>query len=33
MGLAHRRIQHSEAGLNRILTVKYFDDLGFPRLT
>jgi RNA-directed DNA polymerase len=23
---------HSEAGLNRILTVKYFDDLGFPRL-
>lgn len=24
---------HSEAGLNRILTVKYFDDLGFPRLT
>ena len=24
---------HSESGLNRILTVKYFDDLGFPRLT
>jgi RNA-directed DNA polymerase len=24
---------HSEAGLNRILTVKYFDSLGFPRLT
>jgi RNA-directed DNA polymerase len=25
--------RHSEAGLNRVLTVKYFDDLGFPRLT
>jgi RNA-directed DNA polymerase len=25
--------RHSEAGLNRILTVKYFDSLGFPRLT
>lgn len=25
--------RHSEAGLNRILTVKYFDELGFPRLT
>jgi RNA-directed DNA polymerase len=24
--------RHSEAGLNRILTVKYFDALGFPRL-
>ena len=24
---------HSEAGLNRVLTVKYFDDLGIPRLT
>jgi len=24
---------HSEAGLNRVLTVKYFDELGFPRLT
>lgn len=24
---------HSESGLNRILTVKYFDDLGIPRLT
>jgi len=24
--------RHSEAGLNRILTVKYFDELGFPRL-
>jgi RNA-directed DNA polymerase len=24
---------HSEAGLNRILTVKYFDGLGIPRLT
>jgi RNA-directed DNA polymerase len=24
---------HSEAGLNRILTIKYFDGLGFPRLT
>jgi RNA-directed DNA polymerase len=24
---------HSEAGLNRILTVRYFDELGFPRLT
>ena len=24
---------HSETGLNRVLTVKYFDDLGFPRLT
>jgi RNA-directed DNA polymerase len=25
--------RHSEAGLNRILTVEYFDALGFPRLT
>jgi len=25
--------RHSEAGLNRVLTVKYFDDLGIPRLT
>lgn len=24
---------HSEAGLNRVLTVKYFDELGIPRLT
>ena len=24
---------HSEAGLNRVLTVKYFDGLGIPRLT
>jgi RNA-directed DNA polymerase len=24
---------HSEAGLNRVLTVKYFDSIGFPRLT
>lgn len=24
---------HSEAGLNGILTVKYFDDIGIPRLT
>jgi RNA-directed DNA polymerase len=24
---------HSEAGLNRVLTVKYFDNLGIPRLT
>ena len=24
--------RHSEAGLNRILTVDYFDALGFPRL-
>lgn len=24
---------HSEAGLNRVLTVRYFDELGFPRLT
>lgn len=24
---------HSEVGLNRVLTVKYFDDLGIPRLT
>lgn len=24
---------HSEAGLNGILTVKYFDELGFPRFT
>lgn len=24
---------HSEAGLNGVLTVKYFDELGFPRLT
>ncbi len=24
---------HSEAGLNRVLTVKYFDELGVPRLT
>ena len=24
---------HSEAGLNRVLTVKYFDALGIPRLT
>ncbi len=24
--------RHSEAGLNRILTIKYFDALGFPRL-
>jgi RNA-directed DNA polymerase len=24
--------RHSEAGLNRILTVEYFDALGFPRL-
>jgi RNA-directed DNA polymerase len=24
--------RHSEAGLNRILTVTYFDNLGFPRL-
>lgn len=23
---------HSKAGLNRILTVKYFDNLGVPRL-
>jgi RNA-directed DNA polymerase len=25
--------RHSEAGLNPILTVKYFDSLSFPRLT
>lgn len=25
--------RHSEAGLNRILTVRYFDTLGTPRLT
>jgi len=25
--------RHSEAGLNTVLTVKYFDDLGIPRLT
>ncbi len=25
--------KHSEAGFNRILTVKYFDGLGIPRLT
>lgn len=25
--------RHSEAGLNRVLTVKYFDELGVPRLT
>jgi len=25
--------RHSQAGLNRVLTVKYFDDLGIPRLT
>ncbi|HWT64776.1 MAG TPA: group II intron reverse transcriptase/maturase [Terracidiphilus sp.] len=25
--------RHSEVGLNRILTVDYFDALGFPRLT
>jgi len=24
---------HSKAGLNRVLTVKYFDELGIPRLT
>ena len=24
--------RHSEAGLNRVLTVTYFDNLGFPRL-
>ena len=24
---------HSETGLNRVLTVKYFDELGIPRLT
>ena len=24
--------RHSEAGLSRLLTVKYFDNLGFPRL-
>ncbi|MBW4048997.1 MAG: group II intron reverse transcriptase/maturase [Proteobacteria bacterium] len=24
--------RHSEAGLNRVLTVQYFDSLGFPRL-
>lgn len=25
-------VRHSEAGLNRILTVDYFDASGFPRL-
>jgi RNA-directed DNA polymerase len=25
--------RHSQAGLNRVLTVKYFDNLGIPRLT
>jgi len=25
--------RHSEAGLNRVLTVKYFDEIGMPRLT
>lgn len=31
-GAGHWR-GHSEAGLNRVLIVKYFDDLDFPRLT
>jgi RNA-directed DNA polymerase len=32
-GGAGRWWHHSEAGLNKVLTVKYFDALGFPRLT
>lgn len=32
-GGAGRWWRHSQAGLNKILTVKYFDALGFPRLT
>lgn len=32
-GGAGRWWRHSEAGLNKVLTVKYFDALGFPRLT
>ncbi|EFP4586961.1 group II intron reverse transcriptase/maturase [Salmonella enterica] len=31
-GCAGHWWRHSEAGLNRILTVDYFDALGFPRL-
>lgn len=26
-------LRHSEVGLNRFLTIKYFDNFGIPRLT